>query len=211
MGEFTIGYGKQTFDTSSDAVTVLALPAEPGTIWRAKGPITKQFSKLSSGNAVKASTDGYEGHGTWYTATYHSHQDRQAILTITLSRRVAKVPVAFCTLHVMPHDQAPHLCIKAQLTPNRLSRQGSEVAVFRGRGYIMDHVQLAELGIQISRQDISNFMDAEELGDEFEIETVSGSVDAAPTILRVERDDGSKSTLIVPPRPGRRVRVRDRD
>ena len=208
MAEFTVAFGKQVFEGCSDSITLFSLPAEPRILWRARRSADKHFHKVRRGAHVAASTDGYDGHGKWHSTEYLTPDSSPpTLLIVALNRRIRGRVVASCCLHIIPNEAGPHLIVKARLSPHRLSSAGDDIAVFRGRGYIVDEVQLQELGIRFEGNDINTYMDAEELEDEFEIENISGSLTVTPEITTFGQD-GDTEVVVTAPRGRRRVRVR---
>lgn len=208
---FSITYGKQTFGRASDSVSIFSLPLVKGTNWKMdKATVNATYTKDGRSHSLIAARDGFADHGKWYSANYSSQDDSSTVLCIQLTRRVQGTVRAQCTLHIIPHERGPMLNVQACLTPNDNSVQGQSVTVYTGPGYIIDHGQMKSLGIKIDKADISHFMDAEELDDEFLIDNMTGADLSLPNLLQVEEADGTVTSVIAAPVAKRKLRIRKR-
>lgn len=204
MEHLALTYGSHTFAHTSAKVNVFIMRQDGTNIG---GFPNKTLPSVGDGRpqTTAAAVDGYYAHGRWFSQLLGSENNR--ILRIDVSVTRAKSPYADASVYVLLNSQAPSIRIEADLCTDEHNAVYRTVSVFIGRGWVLEHDRLEELGIVVPPFFRRAKLQAEEIDELITVHQIAPGVATPPDTATVSTPEGPVSVAI-PAAPTRRIRVR---
>lgn len=195
----SVGFGKETFKTSSASLSAFVVEPEfqrtlPSKKYKRQG-VCQRFPV-----SLHPEINGY-----LYLDSVMAIPDGTVIL-LQSSHRYRGSPIRDGALFIACRTTGPMLTVNAQLPSAIESTISGGFLVFQGRGDILTKENLAMHGIRLPSNYANGFLDEEEVAECYTITEMSPGTEGRPRYEKVENRDGE--AIVVRSRPGRKISLR---
>jgi hypothetical protein len=195
----SVGFGKQSFKTSSASLS--AFVVEPEFVQTLP---SKRFSR--QGNCQRFPVSAYpEINGYLYLDSVASVPDGTVIM-VRASHRFHGTPLRDGAIFIGLRSGGPMLSINAKLPSAAEMTISSTFLVFQGRGDLLSLEDLSIHGIVPYKNFITAYMDDEEVGECYTVVETAPAIEGKPRYEKAETRDGE--LVVVASKPARRISIR---
>lgn len=167
----------------------------------------KDAGLLVTGSDHTAMVSDYTPHGAiYFTKVKHAPN---AVILLQSQWTSNGLPLRAGGMFVRLRPTAPLIVVNAKVPTGTESKLPSDMfMMFTGRGDIMNAEELQVLGVKVPRSYQSNFMDAEELDECYDVREMAPEMAPRPSIARIATHDNGTRLVEVPTARRRRLIIR---